>query len=120
MILLNFTRKMDSISLELFHQMTGLKISEQVMLPLESNSINGFISELDKAFQKVKLTDEELSSDRVVVNPSNNQNTMCALIAILKKKTGQMPYLMVTRPSAFGLSSRVELQEVIDLQELAQ
>jgi hypothetical protein len=116
-ILLNFARKFDPISLELFHQMAGRKIDEQVMLPLEAFSTADFMAAWDKAVIKLKLTDEDLSTDRVVINPSGNLAHMQVLVAVLYKKTGKMPLIVVTRTAAFGLSARSEIQEVVDLQK---
>jgi hypothetical protein len=120
MILLNFGRKLGQIGFEQFKQMTGFKITEQVMLPLEYITIQEFVVELDKSFKKLKLTDEELSQDRVVINPSLNQNAMSVLIAILLQKTGKLPFWMISRPSLFGVSLRSDLFEVIDLQAYAE
>lgn len=117
MILLNFARKFDPISLELFHQMSGKKIDEQIMLPIEASTAESFITAWEKAAQKVNLTDEELSADRVVINPSGDIVQMQVLTAYLYKKTGKLPLIVVTRTGAFGLSSRHEIQEVIDLQK---
>ena len=120
MILLNFGKKMDTTSLEMFNQMCGQKITEQIMLPIDSSSTQGFMTELEKCFVKVKLSDEELGSDRVVINPSTNQYAMSVVMAYLLKKTGKLPYLIATRASAFGLSARMEINEVIDLQKWAE
>ncbi len=76
MILLNFARKLDPISLELFKQMTGTKIDEQITLPIEASTIDEFISGFEKAALKLKLTDSELCADRIAINPSGNQIQM--------------------------------------------
>jgi hypothetical protein len=115
MILLNFSKKMDSISLDLFRQMAGKKISEQIMLPTESSMPDEFIAELEKSFQKVRLTDEQLQADRIVINPPHNQYVTAMLLAYLLRKTGMLPYMIITRAPVFGLSARVEIVDVIDL-----
>lgn len=117
MILLNFARKLDPISLELFKQMTGTKIDEQITLPIEATTIDEFISGFEKAALKLKLTDSELCADRIAINPSGNQIQMQVLAVYLFKKTGKLPMFIVTRAPAFGLSVRLEIQEVVDLQK---
>ena len=119
MILLNFNRKMDAINFEMFQQMTGYKITEQIMLPLEYSTLQGFIVELEKSFDRLKVTDAELNQDRIVINPSNNLYAMSILEAYLLHRTGKLPLLIVQRASMFGLSNRLEINEVIDLQEWA-
>ena len=117
MILLNFGRKLDSISLDLVRQIGSIQIEEQIMLPIEADEVNGFMTELQKAFAKVKLTEAELIRDRLVINPSRNRDAMLVFCAYLQGKCGRMPYIILTRTPPFGLSARVEISGVLDLQE---
>lgn len=117
MILLNFGRKLDAVGIDLVRQIGKIAVEEQIMLPIEAEGVADFMKEIEKAFAKVKLTEEELSRARVVINPSRNRDAMLAFCAYLMGKCGAMPYLVVTRSAPFGLSARVEISDVIDLQE---
>lgn len=117
MILLNFGRKLDAIGIDLVRQIGKIPVEEQIMLPIEAESVADFMKELGKAFAKVKLTEAELTGARVIVNPSRNRDAMLAFCAYLMGKCGAMPYLVVTRSAPFGLSARVEISDVVDLQE---
>jgi hypothetical protein len=117
MILLNFGRKMDAITIDLVRRIGNIPIEEQIMLPVEADDVDSFMAELQKLFVRVKLTEAELVRDRVVINPSRNRNAMLALCAYLLGKCGGLPYVIVTRTAPFGMSARVEVSGVIDLQE---
>jgi hypothetical protein len=117
MILLNFGRKLDAITIDLVRQIGSIPIEEQIMLPIEAEDVDSFMAELQKLFAKVKLTETELTRERVVINPSRNRYAMMALCAYLLGKCGGLPYVIVTRSAPFGMSARVEVSGVIDLQE---
>jgi hypothetical protein len=119
MILLNFGKKFDEINLSSFHQISGKKITEQIMLPIESDNVGDFLTKLEKLFVKVNLTEEEFASEEFVVNPSRESAKMCVLLAYMIKKTGRMPFLVQSRV-AFGMSSRPEIMDVLDLQKIAE
>lgn len=120
MILLNFSKKLDSVGLEMVSQMCTEKLSEQIMLPIDADTTDGFFRELEGAFHKLNLTEEELCRDRVVVFPNRNQMNMQVLSAYLLGKTGKLPYFVVTHSTPFGLSARPEVSEVVDLQRWAE
>ncbi len=116
MILLNFGSRLQKMAFEQITAISGLKITEQVMLPLESSGAD-VIAEMDKLFAKVKLTGEELRSDRLVVLPSSSPVVTTLVILELKKRTGQFPYLVITRPTLVSFRLGADISTVLDLEK---
>lgn len=117
MILLNFGSKMQKIGFEQFSALTGRKITEQIMLPMEYTQAADFIREVDTLFAKVKLTTEELKQDRYVLLPPANGHAAAILLVELHRRTGQFPYLIRTRPPLYGFNFGSDIVEVVDLEK---
>jgi len=116
MILLNFGSRLQKMSFEQITAISGLNIIEQIMLPIEKSGVET-ISEMDKLFRKVNLTNEELCRERLAMVPSPSPIVTALVIVELKKRTGMYPYLIHTRPSLGGFRFGVDIADVIDLEQ---
>lgn len=116
MILLNFGSRLQKMAFEQITAISGLKITEQIMLPLDKGGVET-IAEMDKLFQKVNLTNEELCRDRLVMLPSPSSVITALVIVELKKRTGTYPYLILTRPSMGGFWLGADISNVLDLEQ---
>ncbi len=117
MILLNFGGKMQKIGFEQFTALTGSAITEQIMLPIEYNSANGFIKELDAMFSKVQFSLDQMKQDRLVLIPPANGYATAVLLVELYRRTGRFPYLIRTRLPLYGMNLGSDIVEVIDLEK---
>jgi hypothetical protein len=118
MILLNFGQKLRDIQFEQFNSLTSLKITEQIMLPIESLTEEDIHKRLNSLFSKVKLTDEELQRERFVIVPPPHSVIAIKVIGDLYQRSKQFPYVIRTASSVFGMSSGPMVVEVLDLYEL--
>jgi hypothetical protein len=117
MILLNYGQKLNSLTFEQFSAITGKKVAEQVMLPVEYEDHKRYIAEMERAFTKLRLTEESLKEADLVVNPPSNSQAALCVIADLFRITGKFPMIIRMRPSPFGMSIRSDIVEVIDLAD---
>ena len=118
MILLNFAQKLHEIQFEQFNSLTSLRITEQIMLPIETSTEEDIHKKLDFMFAKVKLSDEELQKDKFVIVPPPHSVTALKVIGDLYQRTRLFPYVIKTASSVFGLSSGPMVVEVLDLQKM--
>jgi hypothetical protein len=118
MILLNYGQKLNSLTFEQFSAITGKKVTEQVMLPVEYEDHKRYLAEMRRGFVKMRLTDENLQDTELVVNPPSSPQAALCVIAELYHITGKFPMIMRMRPSPFGMSIRSDIVEVIDLAEI--
>ena len=119
MILLNFAQKLHDIQFEQFTALTSMKVTEQIMLPLETSD-DDLEKLLDALFTRVKLTDEELKKEQLVINLPAQTIKAIKVISYLYKRSGCFPLVLRTSTSAFGLSIGPAVVEVIDLQKMFQ
>ena len=73
---------------------------------------------LDMMFAKVKLTDEELQKDRVVILLPQHTIPALKIIGDISQRTGSFPFVVRLSIPMFGMTLRPEVMEVLDLQEL--
>jgi|WetSurMetagenome_2_1015567.scaffolds.fasta_scaffold186509_2 hypothetical protein len=118
MILLNFGQKLRDIQFEQFNSLTSLKITEQIMLPIESLTEEDIHKRLNLLFLKVKLTDEELQREKFVIVPPPHSVVAIKVIGDLYQRTKSFPYVIKTASSVFGMSSGPMVEEVMDLEKL--
>ena len=118
MILLNFGQKLRDIQFEQFTSLTSLKITEQIMLPIETSTEEDFHKRLNSMFAKVKLTDEELQRERYVIVPPPHSVVAIKVIGDLYQRTKLFPYVIQTASSVFGMSSGPLVVEVLDLEKM--
>jgi hypothetical protein len=118
MILLNFGQKLREVQFEQFNSLTSLKITEQIMLPIESSSEEDIHKRLNMLFSKVKLTDEELQRERFVIVPPPHSVIALQVIGDLFQRTRLFPYIIKTASSVFGMSSGPMVVEVLDLENM--
>ncbi len=120
MILLNFCQKLYDIQFDQFKALTSRKITEQIMLPIETTTEEDIHIKLDTLFAKVKLTDEELKKDGYVMFPPPHTVTALKVIADLYQRTGLYPYVIRTASSVLGVNLRPAIMEVLDLQKMLE
>ena len=118
MILLNFGQKLREIQFEQFNSLTSLKITEQIMLPIESLTEEDIHKRLNSLFSKVKLTDEELQRERFVIVPPPHSVIALQVLGDLYQRTRLFPYVIKTASSVFGMSSGPMIVEVLDLENM--
>jgi len=118
MILLNFAAKFHDIQFRQFSALTSQTITEQIMLNSALSADEDISQVLDKAFIKVKLTDDELTSQRIVLNLPQQPVVSLKIIHYLKQKCGIYPMVIRTNISVFTMKAGPEVVEVLDLQEL--
>ena len=118
MILLNFGQKLRDIQFDQFNSLTSLKITEQIMIPVETSTEEDIHKRLDSMFAKVKLTDEELQREKFVIVPPPHSIMALQVIGDLFQRTGLFPYVIKTASSVFGMSSGPLVVEVLDLEKL--
>ena len=118
MILLNFSQKLHGLQFDQINSLSPTKITEQVMLPFDSSSEEDIHKKLDLMFAKVKLTDEELQQDRVIILPPANTITTFKIVGDIYQRTGSFPLLIRLYMPLYGMTLRPEVVEVVDLQEL--
>jgi hypothetical protein len=118
MILLNFGQKLRDIQFEQFNSLTSLKITEQIMLPIETSTEEDIHKRLNLMFIKVKLTDEELQREKFVIVPPPHSIIALQVIGDLYKRTSLYPYVIKTASSVFGMTSGPMVEEVLDLEKL--
>jgi hypothetical protein len=116
MILLNFGQKLREIQFEQFNSLTSLKITEQIMLPIETLTEEDIHKRLNLMFAKVKLTDEELLREKFVIVPPPHSIIALQVIGDLYQRTRLFPYVIKTASSVFGMSSGPMVVEVLDLE----
>lgn len=118
MILLNFGQKLHDLQFDQINSLTSLKITEQIMLPFDASSEEDIHKKLDMMFAKVKLTDEELQQDRVVILLPLHTITALKVIGDIQQRTGSFPFVLRISIPMFGMTLRPEIMEVLDLQEI--
>ncbi len=118
MILLNYGQKLNSLTFEQFSAITGKKVAEQVMLPVEYEDHKLYLAEMRRAFTKLRLTDENLKETDLVVNPPSSPQAALCVITELYRITGKFPIVIRMRPSPFGMSVWSDIVEVIDLSTI--
>ncbi len=116
MILLNFGSRLQKMAFDQITAISGLKITEQILLPLENGGQDS-IEELNVLFQKVKLTNEELCRDRLIMMPSPSSVVTALVILELKKRTGFYPYFIFTRPTLGSFRLSADVSAVMDLEK---
>jgi hypothetical protein len=118
MILLNFGQKLRDIQFEQFASLTSLKITEQIMLPIETLTEEDIHKRLNLLFIKVKLTDEELQREKFVIVPPPHSIIALQVIGDLYQRTRVFPYVIKTASSVFGMTSGPMVEEVLDLENM--
>jgi hypothetical protein len=118
MILLNFGQKLRDIQFEQFNSLTSLKITEQIMLPIETSTEEDIHKRLNLMFIKVKLTDEELQREKFVIVPPPHSIIALQVISDLYQRTRLFPYVIKTASSVFGMTSGPMVEEVLDLEKM--
>lgn len=118
MILLNFGQKLRDIQFGQFTSLTSLKITEQIMLPIETSTEEDIHKRLSLMFAKVKLSDEELQREKFVIVPPTPSVTALQVIGDLFLRTRLFPYVIKTASSVFGMSSGPMVVDVLDLEKM--
>ena len=118
MILLNFGQKLHDLQFDQINSLTSMKITEQIILPFDSSSEEDMHKKLDMMFAKVKLTDEELQKDRVVILLPQHTIPALKVIGDIHQRTGSFPFVIRLSIPLFGMTLRPEIMEVLDLQEM--
>jgi hypothetical protein len=118
MILLNFSQKLHDIQFEQIDSLASIKITEQIVLPIETSTEEDMHKRLDMMFAKVKLTDEELKKDRLIILPPPHAITALKVIGDLYQRTGSFPLVIRLALPMFGLTTRPAVMEILDLQEM--
>jgi hypothetical protein len=118
MILLNFSQKLYDIQFDQFKALTSHKITEQIMLPIETSTEEDIHTKLDYLFNKVKLTDEELKADGYAILPPPQSVTALKVIADLYHRVESYPYVIRIATSVLGMNLRPAIVEVLDLQQM--
>lgn len=118
MILLNFSQKLHEVQFEMIKSLTSVEITEQIMLPIETSSEEDIHKKLVAMFSKVKLTDEELQRDRVIILPPPQAIIALKVIGDIYQRSRKYPFVIRLATPMFGMSIRPTIMEVLDLQEM--
>lgn len=118
MILLNFGQKLHDIQFEQVFSLTSMRITEQIVLPVQISPEEDVHETLDKLFAKLKLTDDELKSDRVILLLPQQSFAAIKLIGDIYKRTGAFPLIIRLATPMFGLTSRPVVMDILDLEKL--
>lgn len=118
MILLNLSQKLYDIQFDQIKALTSLKITEQIMLPIETSSEEDMHKKLDMMFARVKLTDEELQKDRVIILLPPHTITALKVVGDIYQRTRSFPFVIRLSTPVFGMTARPAVVEILDLQEM--
>ena len=118
MILINFGVTFKPLQISQAEAFLHEPITRVINLPFDIDFDQEVLSQYKKTMGKLKLSNDELCSEPVVVNLPMQNYLSTMVLTELRARMGYFPRIIRTRIRASGILPYYEVAEVIDLQAI--
>ncbi len=118
MILLNFSHPLSPEHIVTIEGLTGQPIQRVIDLPVQFDSQQPFLPQLEALMERIPLNPHELQTEPILLNPPSLNFITALLLAELHGRMGYFPPIVRLRPAANSLPPRYEVAEALNLQEV--